>query len=439
MQTHFTDAQRADPLIQSAEAELRKCVHCGFCTATCPTYRLTGDELESPRGRIVLIQDLLETGAAPSARTVAHLDHCLSCLSCESTCPSGVSYRRLIDPARALIETRYRRPWIDGALRGLLAWLLTGRRRFAAALGLGRGVRPLLRWAGRFSESLAALARMVPAAPAAGRVLAPGVYPAAGREICRVLLAAGCVQPALAPEIDAATLRLLRRHGCTVVVPAAAGGCCGALPHHLGKDARARQLARRNLAVWRQYLAGDAAVDVVLMTASGCGSQLRDYSHLLAGDPDAEALAARVRDLSQLLLELHDQAPLRVIAERSAGVAVAWQSPCSLQHGMAEKQAPIAVLEACGFTVREPQNPHLCCGSAGTYNLLQPEFAVRLGRDKAEALSATGAALAVSANIGCISQLRVQPGALPVLHLAELLDWATGGERPPAGPGEPSC
>ncbi|MCC6295807.1 MAG: 4Fe-4S dicluster domain-containing protein, partial [Pseudomonadales bacterium] len=197
MQTHFTAAQRADPLIQSAEAELRKCVHCGFCTATCPTYRLTGDELESPRGRIVLIQDLLETGAAPTALTVGHLDRCLSCLSCESTCPSGVSYRRLIDPARELIETRYRRPLRERALRALLAWLLTGRRRFAAALYLGRAFRPLLHLAGRAWKPLTALARMVPAAACAGSAIAPGVYPAEGRELRRVLLVAGCVQPAL--------------------------------------------------------------------------------------------------------------------------------------------------------------------------------------------------------------------------------------------------
>lgn len=433
MQTHFTAAQRADPLIQSAEAELRKCVHCGFCTATCPTYRLTGDELESPRGRIVLIQDLLETGAAPTALTVGHLDRCLSCLSCESTCPSGVSYRRLIDPARELIETRYRRPALDRALRALLAWLLTGRRRFAAALHLGRGFRPLLHRAGRAWKPLAALARMVPETPPAGRAITPGTYPAEGRETRRVLLVTGCVQPALAPEIDAAVLRLLRRHGGTVVVPPAGGGCCGALPHHLGKAERARELARRNLAVWREFLSGDGAVDAVLMTASGCGAQLRDYGHLLPDDAAAAVLAGRVRDLSQLLLELHAEEPLRVISERSAGIAVAWQSPCSLQHGLAEKHAPIALLEACGFRVREPQNPHLCCGSAGTYNLLQAELAARLGADKAAALAATGAAVAVSANIGCLTQLRahrVETGGQPLLHLAQLLDWATGGARP---------
>jgi glycolate oxidase iron-sulfur subunit len=437
VQTHFSERQRRDPTLREAEAELRKCVHCGFCTATCPTYRLTGDELESPRGRIVLIQDLLETDAVPSARTVAHLDHCLSCLSCESTCPSGVSYRRLIDPARELIESRYRRPWIDRGLRAGLAWLLTGRRRFGAALRLGRWFRRPLALAGRGWAPLAALARMLPEAPPADRAPAPGVYPAEGREFCRVLLATGCVQPALAPEIDAATLRLLRRHGCTVVVPAAGGGCCGALPHHLGKAGRARQLARRNLAAWGEYLAGDAAVDAVLMTASGCGAQLRDYGHLLADDPAAGELARRVRDLSQLLLELHARQPLRVLPGRSAGVAVAWQSPCSLQHGMAERRAPVAVLEACGFDVREPCNPHLCCGSAGTYNLLQPAFATRLGADKAAALAATGATLAVSANIGCIGQLRTQPTALPVLHVAELLDWATGGERPHTWAAEP--
>lgn len=439
MQTHFTDSQRTEPGIRIAEEVLRKCVHCGFCTATCPTYRITSDELESPRGRIALIQDLLETGAVPTPLTVTHLDHCLSCLSCESTCPSGVSYRRLIDQARELIEEKYQRPLFDRLLRALLAWLLPKQGWFRFALVAGRWSRPLLRRAGRFSLRIDALTRMVPSdLPSTSTAIRPATYPAEGTEIRRVALMTGCVQGVLAPDIDAATLRLLRRHGCTVVVPPTAAGCCGALPHHLGKGAPAQAMVRRNLETWRGLVRADSpsAVDAVLMTASGCGSHLKDYAHLLPDDADAVRLATRVKDLSQLLDELSALTPLRVVPNIGDGVAVAWQSPCSLQHGLNEKSAPIRVLQACGFDVREPQNPHLCCGSAGTYNLLQPEFAERLGGDKADAIAATGATIAVSANIGCITQLQsklasgdAQP-PIPILHLAQILDWATGGERP---------
>ena len=442
MQTHFTDSQRTEPGIRIAEEVLRKCVHCGFCTATCPTYRITGDELESPRGRIALIQDLLETGATPTPLTVSHLDHCLSCLSCETTCPSGVSYRRLIDQARELIEAKYRRPLFDRGLRALLAWLLPRRAWFRAALVAGRWSRPLLRVAARFAPRIDALARLVPGdLPSMSTAIRPGTYAAEGAEVRRVALLTGCVQGVLAPEIDAATLRLLRRHGCTVVVPAPAAGCCGALPHHLGKSAAAQAMVRRNLDAWRGLVRADSAtaVDTLLMTASGCGSHLKDYAHLLPGDPDAAALASRVLDLSQLLDELSVTVPLRPVANIGKGMTVAWQSPCSLQHGFNEKSAPIRVLQACGFEVREPLNPHLCCGSAGTYNLLQPEFAERLGRDKADAMVATGATIAVSANIGCITQLQAKlagtgngQASIPVLHLAQMLDWATGGERPAA-------
>ncbi|MGE3502511.1 MAG: glycolate oxidase subunit GlcF [Porticoccaceae bacterium] len=441
MQTHFTDSQRTEPGIRIAEEVLRKCVHCGFCTATCPTYRITGDELESPRGRIALIQDLLETGATPTPLTVSHLDHCLSCLSCESTCPSGVSYRRLIDQARELIEARYRRPASDRWLRALLAWLLPKQAWFRAALVAGRWARPLLRVAARFSPRIDALARMVPGdLPSMSTAIRPGTYPAEGTEVRRVALLTGCVQGVLAPDIDAATLRLLRRHGCTVVVPAPAAGCCGALPHHLGKSAPAQALVQRNLAAWRELVRADSptVVDTVLMTASGCGSHLKDYAHLLPDDAAAAQLARRVKDLSQLLAELSALTPLRVVSGIGDGVTLAWQSPCSLQHGFNEKRAPIRVLQACGFEVHEPLNPYLCCGSAGTYNLLQPEFAERLGRDKADAIVATGATIAVSANIGCITQLQAKLAvaedeqSLPILHLAQILDWATGGPRPAA-------
>lgn len=443
MQTHFTDAQRAEHSIRVADEVLRKCVHCGFCTATCPTYRITGDELESPRGRIALIQDLLESGDAPTPLTVSHLDHCLSCLSCETTCPSGVSYRRLIDQARELIEQKYRRPLFDRMLRALLAWLLPNAAWFRRSLVAGRWGKPVLRLLGRFSDRIDALARMVPnALPPPRQAINPGVYLAEGKEIKRVALIPGCVQGVLAPEIDAATLRVLRRHGCTVVVPTpSAANCCGALPHHLGKGAQGRAMAAQNLVTWRE-LVGDnsaTAVDTVLITASGCGSHLKDYAHLLPDNPDAARLASLVKDLSQLLDELAATTLLRAVANIGDGLTVAWQSPCSLQHGFNEKSAPLRVLKACGFEVRQPRDAHLCCGSAGTYNLLQPGFAERLAHDKATAIADTGATIAISSNIGCITQLAAKLSAtdqnrssIPVLHLAQIVDWATGGERPTA-------
>lgn len=457
MQTHFSDSQRADPAIQVADAVLRKCVHCGFCTATCPTYRITGDELESPRGRISLIQNLLESGDRPTAETVANLDHCLSCLSCESTCPSGVSYRRLIDQGRELIEQQYRRPLADRALRALLAWLLPRQNWFRRSLLIGRLGRPMLQIAGNYSMRIAALARLIPDQLAKQTDLVkPGVYPAEGRELKRVALITGCVQSVLAPDIDAATIRVLTRHGCTVVVPESSrAGCCGALPHHLGKSAQARTMAEQNLAKWGTLLNGKpgnladtpampvnaiAPVDAILMTASGCGSMLKDYPHLLRDDNNAQQLSARVKDLSQILADLFIEAKPKLTGLNQNPI-IAWQNPCSLQHGLKEKNAPISVLQACGFTVKEPRDAHLCCGSAGTYNLLQPHFAQQLRADKTARLRETGAAFAVSGNIGCITQLttdKSESESLPVIHLAQAIDWATGGPMPKAANLAPS-
>lgn len=467
MQTHFSDSQRADPAIQVADAVLRKCVHCGFCTATCPTYRITGDELESPRGRISLIQNLLESGDKPTPETVANLDHCLSCLSCESTCPSGVSYRRLIDQGREIIEQKYRRPLADRALRALLAWLLPRPNWFRRALLAGRLSKPVLHLAGNYSIRMAALARLVPDKLAAqADAVKPGVYLAEGQEQKRVALITGCVQSVLAPDIDAATIRVLTRHGCTVIVPESSpAGCCGALPHHLGKSALARIMARQNLATWHNLLnkksdllneksdllneKSDAfadksakpvdagtSVDAILMTASGCGAMLKDYDHLLRDNDNAKQLSIKIKDLSQILADLFTEtAPKLTDQNQNQTRVIAWQNPCSLQHGLKEKNAPIRVLQACGFTVKEPRDAHLCCGSAGTYNLLQPQFAQQLRDDKATRLRETGAEFVVSGNIGCITQLTTaapNSDSVRVLHLAQLVDWATGGPTPEA-------
>ncbi|MEH6544311.1 MAG: glycolate oxidase subunit GlcF [Porticoccaceae bacterium] len=431
MQTHFSEQQKTDPAIQKAEEVLRKCVHCGFCNATCPTYQLTGNELEGPRGRITLIQDLLETEAQPSPEIITSLDHCLSCLSCESTCPSGVSYRHLIDLGRERIEQSSSRSFSQRAVRGTLARLLPDVVWFRRALRFGKIVNPLVRFAGRFSSSISALSALAPKRiPDTKTLIAPGIYPAEGEELKRVALILGCVQNTLAPEIDAATVRVLTRHGCAVVVPEKSkAGCCGALPHHLGKRQQAEDMARQNLEAWDLE-----AIDAVLMTASGCGSMLKDYSDLLPDELSAKLLADKVKDLSQILADLTLKVEKPLLGPSGKPLIVAWQNPCSLQHGLKEKIAPTEVLEACGLTVRQPQDAHLCCGSAGTYNLLQTEIASQLGNNKVAALLNTRPDIIVSSNIGCMTQLSTTMGKdkLPVVHLAEMVDWVSGGEVPGA-------
>lgn len=436
MQTHFSEQQKTDPAIQKAEAALRKCVHCGFCNATCPTYQLTGNELEGPRGRITLIQDLLETEAEPSPEIITSLDHCLSCLSCESTCPSGVSYRHLIDLGRERIEQSGRRSFSQRTVRGTLARLLPDVAWFRRALHFGKLVNPLVRFAGRFSSSVAALSALVPEhIPETKILIAPGIYPADDEELKRVALILGCVQNALAPEIDAATVRVLTRHGCTVVVPEKSkAGCCGALPHHLGKRQQAENMARQNLEAWDLEAWGLEAIDAVLMTASGCGSMLKDYADLLPSKTSAKLVTDKVKDLSQILADLALKVEKPLLGASGKPLVIAWQNPCSLQHGLKEKIAPTQVLEACALTVRQPQDAHLCCGSAGTYNLLQTEIASQLGNNKVAALLNTRPDIIVSSNIGCMTQISTTMGKdkIPVVHLAEMVDWASGGEIPGA-------
>lgn len=449
MQTHFTDRQRTQPAIQIADEVLRKCVHCGLCTATCPTYRLTGDERESPRGRISLIQHLLESDETPTATTVANLDHCLSCLSCETTCPSGVSYRRLIDQGRELIERKYRRPLADRSLRALLAWLLPKRTLFHYSLIAGRWARPILKLAGKYSAPVAALTDLIPKTKTTNEAaITPGTYPAEGTELKRVALITGCVQSVLAPEIDTAAVRALTRLGCTVIIPEPSGaGCCGALPHHMGKSEQAQRMAATNLTAWQDILNDrEQPLDAILMTASGCASMLKDYPHLLADsdsidDKNKNILSLLIKDISVIFKVLFDIKKPELDKYISAGKTVAWQNPCSLQHGLKELSAPPSVLESCGFAVREPRDAHLCCGSAGTYNLLQPAFAQQLGEEKSARLVETKAEFVVSGNIGCITQLANNTAnsrngdsrvTLPVIHLAEAIDWATGGPMPRA-------
>jgi glycolate oxidase iron-sulfur subunit len=424
MQTNFTAKQLEDPKTAASEKILRSCVHCGFCTATCPTYLLLGDELDSPRGRIYLIKDMLEGDKPASKEVVTHIDRCLSCLSCMTTCPSGVHYMHLVDIARERIEDSGVRPRRERALRAMLSAVLTRPKRFAAAVRLGRLARPLAR---RLPGVAGRMAAMLPRRFARDAPLAAGLYPAEGARRYRIALLKGCVQEALAPAIEAATVRLLTRHGCEVVVTEGAG-CCGALDHHLGRGDRARALARANVAAWLAEADGAEGLDAVIANAAGCGTMIKDYGFLLRGDGGGAAarISALTRDVSEFL------AGTSLIAAASGnGMRIAWQAPCSLQHGQKVTRAPIDLLRACGFEVATPTEPHMCCGSAGTYSILQPGISDQLRRRKLAALEATRPQAVASGNIGCMSQLAVD-APWPMVHVVELLDWATGGPRPAA-------
>ncbi|MEO6376593.1 MAG: glycolate oxidase subunit GlcF [Caulobacteraceae bacterium] len=427
MQTQFSPEQLADPATASSERVIRKCVHCGFCLATCPTYVLLGDELDSPRGRIYLIKDMLENDRAPTPEVVKHIDRCLSCLSCMTTCPSGVDYRRLVDHARDYIEHHYTRPWPERALRWLLAATLPYPARFRAALTLARLVQPLAERV-TLPKRLAAMFRLAPKTLLKSRAATPPVAAPRGR----VALLQGCAEQVLEPQIRQAASRLLGRAGFEAIA-APGEGCCGALVHHMGREDQARDFARRNVDAWTRALEADG-LDAIVITASGCGSAIKDYGFLLKDDPAYAAKAARVSALAKDVGEFLAEAGLPA-ARTPPGGRVAYQAPCSLQHGQRADKASRVLLAEAGFEVCEPAEPHLCCGSAGVYNIMQPEIAGRLRERKLAMLTATGAELVASGNIGCITQL-AQDAGLPVVHTVELLDWAHGGLRPAKLPGE---
>jgi glycolate oxidase iron-sulfur subunit len=430
MQTDFSIAQLVDPDTASSEKILRACVHCGFCTATCPTYVLLGDELDSPRGRIYLIKNMLEEGGPVSAETVKHIDRCLSCLGCMTTCPSGVNYMHLVDHGRRHIEEHYRRPWPELLLRRLLGLVLSRPALLRAALEGARLAKP---FAGLLPKRLRPLVALAPrAVPAASAMDRPQIFPAEGPRRMRVALLPGCAQQVLAPEINEATIRLLTRHGCEVVV-APGSGCCGALVHHLGEAAPALAFARANIAAW-ESLHTSGGLDAIVVNASGCGTMLKDYGFLLRTDPHDAERAARVSALARDVTEVMAELGLRQ-SDPVPPFRVAYHSACSLQHGQGVDREPRALLAAAGFEVAEVPEGHLCCGSAGTYNLLQPELAAALRERKLANIALTGADLVAAGNIGCITQLKGD-APLPVVHTVELLDWATGGPMPRGLPRE---
>lgn len=414
----------------ASESVIRKCVHCGFCTATCPTYVLLGDELDSPRGRIYLMKDMLERQAKPTAEVVKHVDRCLSCLSCMTTCPSDVHYMHLVDHARAYIAEHYRRPLADRAFRRLLAFTLPSPARFRTALWLAwmaRPLRPMLQK--MFGDTpLAAMLALAPAAPPQPRAKTVN-SPATANRRGRVLLLQGCAEPVLQPNFRAATVRLLNRAGYDVVF---AGGekCCGALVHHMGYEQQSMLAARTNIDAWMTEISGDG-IDAILVTASGCGTTVCDYGFMLRNDPSYAANAARVSALARDITAFLDEVGLPPVVAEVAEFKVAYHAACSLQHGQKVTAAPMRLLTKAGFAVSQPLEAHLCCGSAGTYNILQPQIASQLGARKAAHLDALKPAVIATGNIGCAMQIGSRSDT-PIVHTVELLDWATGGPKPAA-------
>jgi glycolate oxidase iron-sulfur subunit len=429
MQTSFSAAQLTDPANAVSESVIRKCVHCGFCTATCPTYVLLGDELDSPRGRIYLMKTMLENEQMPTPEVVKHIDRCLSCLACMTTCPSGVNYMHLVDHARAYIARHYRRPLRERALRWVLASVLPFPRRFSLALHLARLARPT---APLFAAlpPVQAMLRLAPdhLPPRAAAAPSPAAAPRRGR----VALLQGCAEPVLTPQIRAATVRLLNRIGYDVVF-ASGEGCCGALVLHMGREDAGLAAARRNVDAWTREI-DRAGLDAIVITAAGCGTTIKDYGFMLRHEPDYAARAARVcalaRDVSELL------AGAVLPKGDGHGLVVAYHAACSLQHGQGVTDAPKRLLEAAGYVVRTPAEAHLCCGSAGTYNILQPELSGRLGDRKVDNIARLNADVIATGNIGCAMQIG-QRARIPVVHTVQLLDWATGGPAPEGVKGKP--
>jgi glycolate oxidase iron-sulfur subunit len=425
MQTFFEPDQLIDPDFKRSNEILRACVHCGFCTATCPTYQVLGDELDSPRGRIYLIKDMLENNRIPDAKTVKHIDRCLSCLACMTTCPSGVHYMHLIDHARAYVNEHYQRPWHDRALRWILSQVIPYPTRFRVAMLAAKMARPFARLIP--DARLRAMVSMAPKhIPPVSRNDDPQTFRAVGKKTKRVALMTGCAQRALNTDINDATIRVLQRFGCDVVIPEGQG-CCGALTHHMGQTENSHASAAANIKSWMTEVKG-AGLDAIVINTSGCGTTVKDYGHMFRDTPlaaDAAIISGLAKDISEVLIDLD------IPQVEQKDLVVAYHAACSLQHGQKIKDHPKTLLKRTGFQVAEPRDPHLCCGSAGTYNLLQPEISGQLKLRKVKTLEAVRPDIISAGNIGCMMQIG-SGTEVPVVHTVELIDWATGGPKPAA-------
>jgi glycolate oxidase iron-sulfur subunit len=429
MQTNFSLLQLAEPQMAASEKILRTCVHCGFCTATCPTYVLLGDELDSPRGRIYLIKDMLENNKAATEQVVRHVDRCLSCLSCMTTCPSGVHYMHLVDHARAHIEETYKRPLTDRLLRNVLATVLPNRSLFRLALvaaWFGKPLKPLLAKTPVLGARLAAMVSLAPSlAPLRQAESVPVATADAKR---RVIIMEGCAQPVLQPSINSAARRVLARAGIQTVT-VGGEGCCGALVHHMGREHDAHGYAKRNIDAWIREM-DSKGLDAILITASGCGTTVKDYGYMFRNDAAYAEKAARVSAIAKDISEYVSALELPVPPQRK-GLKVAYHSACSMQHGQQIREEPKRLLRNAGFEVRDVPEGHICCGSAGVYNILQPELAGRLRDRKVANIERTKPDIIATGNIGCMTQLSGGTD-IPIVHTIELVDWAHGGPMPPS-------
>ena len=427
MQTHFTEAQLAQPDIAQADDILRKCVHCGFCTATCPTFVLTGDERDSPRGRIWMMRDMLEGSEMDAQKVGYHLDRCLTCLSCMTTCPSGVDYMHLVDIGRKHVAETTTRPFADRFMRKILELTVPVAGRFHLALkmaSLAKFLAPLMP---------PRMRAMVTLAPAKVGKLDPvggtdAVYSAADqykKPVKRVMLLAGCAQRAIDPEINAATLRLLRRLGVEVLVRQRAS-CCGALAHHIDAHDAAHQQICATIDAWRPEVES-GTIDAIIVNTSGCGTTLKDYGNLMRDDAEYADIAAKISALACDVTELLDRVEMgQSVAPR--GLSVAYHSACSMQHGQKITELPKQLLSRAGFDIKAIANAHLCCGSAGVYNVLQPDLSHGLKERKLASINKAGADIVAAGNLGCINQLADVDA--PICHTVQLLDWAYGGPTP---------
>eukprot|EP01025_Chloroclados_australasicus_P037689 TRINITY_DN3850_c0_g3_i1.p1 TRINITY_DN3850_c0_g3~~TRINITY_DN3850_c0_g3_i1.p1 ORF type:complete len:452 (-),score=51.33 TRINITY_DN3850_c0_g3_i1:861-2216(-) len=433
MQTNFTPEQLADSGVAHSEKILRKCVHCGFCTATCPTYLTLGDELDSPRGRIYLIKDMLENNKPADERVVKHIDRCLSCLACMTTCPSGVNYMHLVDHARAYIEQTYKRPLMDRIYRQVLAMVLPYPGRFKAALlavRLGRPFAALLDILPGMKPAAAMLKLAPTSLPKATGAAAPGVHGTSEKKKGRVAILSGCAQKVLNPRINEATVELLNNLGIDVVVPADEG-CCGALVHHMGREHESHLAAKQNIDAWQREI-DRGGLDAIIITTSGCGTTIKDYGHMLREDAEYAEKAARISALAKDISEYLTTLDLPQLPAREE-LRLAYHSACSMQHGQRIKTEPKQLLMRAGFKVVDIPEGHICCGSAGTYNILQSEIADKLKARKVANIERVKPELIAAGNIGCITQIGSGID-VPILHTVEILNWAYGGVRPQALP-----
>ena len=429
METNFSQEQLKNKDNKSSEKILRKCVHCGFCNATCPTYQLLGNELDGPRGRIYLIKDMLENNNPANENIVKHIDRCLSCYSCMTTCPSGVNYMHLIDHGRSHIEKTYKRPLKDRILRTFLSNVLSKPINFKIVAILSKFVKPF-----RFflPHKIRKMISFMPNKLPKKTLNTMEIYPTSSRKkpVARVALLTGCVQKVISPQINEATIRLLNRHGIEVIVPKNIN-CCGSLNHHLGKENLANQTFRKNILTWYdEYLKN--GLDAIISNTSGCGTTLKDYGFIFRSDKDFKKKAKKISELTKDITEyLEENVKLNFIekTKNEKVYKIAYHSPCSMQHGQKITDLPKQLLAAAGFEVVSPEENHLCCGSAGTYNLMQPEIAGQLRDRKAANIARTAPEVVATGNIGCLMQLREVVDA-PVVHTVELLDWATGGPPP---------